>query len=292
MWILRGPFVVTCPLRCFACVRCATSARAPPARLPVCLLGLVRSIDPFCPSVCVRGVANRWRRWRRRWRSRWCPRCVSAFVMNDGQRPRPLPNAECGPYGEAPLCVWGRTVHLDAIPCTAPGDLPVSECRVHVQPGRCGPCVGGVGCWVMACQLVSLCASPACAVLVDPTSFPVCDSTTCHSSDPEQTLVTALVPSAPLPLASCTCACGQCGLWIRRWLSTPAGECRPSGNPPLWRRKEGGGVLVVRSCHVLCFVRYAVSWRPLTSLSCTVCILLCPRCVGLRVSHALCCRTS
>ena len=230
----------------------------PPARLPVCLLGLVRSIDPFCPSVCVRGVANRWRcwrrRWRRRWRSRWCPRCVSAFVMNDGQRPRPLPNAECGPYGEAPLCVWGRTVHLDAIPCTAPGDLPVSECRVHVQPGRCGPCVGGVGCWVMACQLVSLCASPACAVLVDPTSFPVCDSTTCHSSDPEQTLVTALVPSAPLPLASCTCACWQCGLWIRRWLSTPAGECRPSGNPPLWRRKEGGGCLwsAPVMCSALC----------------------------------------
>lgn len=126
----------------------------------------------------------------------------------------------------------------------------MSECRVHVHPGRCGPCVGGVGCWVMACQLASLCASPACAVLVDPTSFPVCDSTTCHSSDPEQTLVTALVPSAPLPLASCTCACGQCGLWIRRWLSTPAGKCRPSGNPPLWRRKEGGclGSALVMCC--------------------------------------------
>ena len=128
----------------------------------------------------------------------------------------------------------------------------MSECRVHVHPGRCGTCVGGVGCWVMACQLASLCASPACAVLVDPTSFPVCDSTTCHSSDPEQTLVTALVPSAPLPLASCTCACGQCGLWIRRWLSTPAGECRPSGNPPLWRRKEGGAWGPLLSCAVLC----------------------------------------
>ncbi len=126
----------------------------------------------------------------------------------------------------------------------------MSECRVHVHPGRCGTCVGGVGCWVMACQLASLCASPACAVLVDPTSLPVCDSTTCHSSDPEQTLVTALVPSAPLPLASCTCACGQCGLWIRRWLSTPAGKCRPSGNPPLWRRKEGGclGSALVMCC--------------------------------------------
>ena len=48
-------------------------------------------------------------------------------------------------------------------------------------------------------------------------------------------------------------------------------------------------MLVVRSCHVLCFVRYAVSWRPLTSLSCTVCIILCPRCVGLHESHFLLC---
>jgi hypothetical protein len=30
MWILRWPFVVTCPPRCFACVRCVSSARAVP----------------------------------------------------------------------------------------------------------------------------------------------------------------------------------------------------------------------------------------------------------------------
>ena len=138
----------------------------------------------------------------------------------------------------------------------------MSECRAHVHPGRCGPCVGGVGCWVMACQLASLCASPACAVLVDPTSFPVCDSTTCHSSDPEQTLVTALVPSAPLPLASCTCACGQCGLWIRRWLSTPAGEYRPSGNPPLWRRKDPAPPWCPVVVGVECSCCTPASWSP------------------------------
>jgi hypothetical protein len=168
----------------------------------------------------------------------------------------------------------------------------------------------------------------------------VCDSTICHSSDPEHTffsyhrfhsisftraqgipkykigfgrerrmgelgrdwlrgvgvtvpvtLVTVLLPCAPLPLASCTCACGQCGLWIRQWLSTPAGKCRPSENPPLCRRKEGGGVAwgPLLSYAVLCALCSLLAPSRLSLMYC--CIILCPRCVGLRVSQTLCRRT-